>query len=74
MLDIFQCNSPVIIAFYGAFFNENRISICEEYMDGKFLRYQVLYVFFEYMIPPLLTRVTNNKATLAERGCIDLPR
>lgn len=31
----FQCNSPVIIGFYGAFFDENRISICTEFMDGK---------------------------------------
>jgi mitogen-activated protein kinase kinase 5 len=29
-----QCRSPVIISFYGAFFLENRISICAEYMDG----------------------------------------
>ena len=29
-----QCNSRYIIGFYGAFFNENRISICTEYMDG----------------------------------------
>lgn len=32
-----QCNSQYIIGFYGAFFNENRISICTEYMDGKFM-------------------------------------
>ena len=29
-----QCNSRFIIGFYGAFFAENRISICTEYMDG----------------------------------------
>ncbi|ESP00512.1 hypothetical protein LOTGIDRAFT_157785 [Lottia gigantea] len=29
-----KCNSVSIIAFYGAFFNENKISICTEYMDG----------------------------------------
>ena len=29
-----RCNSPVIIAFYGAYFMENRISICAEWMDG----------------------------------------
>ncbi|KAK6179430.1 hypothetical protein SNE40_011791 [Patella caerulea] len=29
-----KCNSASIIAFYGAFFTENRISICTEYMDG----------------------------------------
>lgn len=32
---LFQCHSPVIISFYGAFFLENRISICTEFMDGK---------------------------------------
>ena len=32
---LLQCNSRYIIGFYGAFFNENRISICTEYMDGK---------------------------------------
>ena len=30
-----QCNSNYIIGFYGAFFVENRISICTEYMDGE---------------------------------------
>lgn len=35
----FQCNSPAIIGFYGAFFVENRISICTEFMDGKFTLY-----------------------------------
>ena len=34
-LSIFQCQSPVIIGFYKAFFNENRIYICTEFMDGK---------------------------------------
>lgn len=29
-----KCNSWHIIGFYGAFFSENRISICTEYMDG----------------------------------------
>ncbi|XP_060063676.1 dual specificity mitogen-activated protein kinase kinase 5-like isoform X1 [Ylistrum balloti] len=29
-----KCNSPAIIDFYKAFFVENRISICTEYMDG----------------------------------------
>lgn len=29
-----RCSSPVIISFYGAFFLENRISICTEFMDG----------------------------------------
>ena len=32
---VFQCNSPAIIGFYGAFFIENRISICTEFMDGR---------------------------------------
>ncbi|XP_068745097.1 dual specificity mitogen-activated protein kinase kinase 5-like isoform X1 [Montipora capricornis] len=31
---LFQCSSTFIIEFYGAFFVENRISICTEYMDG----------------------------------------
>lgn len=29
-----KCNTKYIIGFYGAFFQENRISICTEYMDG----------------------------------------
>ncbi|XP_052276707.1 dual specificity mitogen-activated protein kinase kinase 5-like isoform X2 [Dreissena polymorpha] len=34
-LDILcKCNSEAIIGFYGAYFIENRISICTEYMDG----------------------------------------
>ncbi|XP_060592923.1 dual specificity mitogen-activated protein kinase kinase 5-like [Ruditapes philippinarum] len=34
-LDIlYKCHSPSIIGFYGAFFIENRISICTEFMDG----------------------------------------
>ncbi|CAD5122527.1 DgyrCDS10946 [Dimorphilus gyrociliatus] len=31
---LYKCNSPNIIGFYGAFFVENRISICTEYMNG----------------------------------------
>ncbi|KAJ3097475.1 MAP kinase kinase (MEK) [Phlyctochytrium planicorne] len=27
------CNSPYIVSFYGAFMNENNISICMEFMD-----------------------------------------
>ncbi|XP_065059879.1 dual specificity mitogen-activated protein kinase kinase 5-like [Rhopilema esculentum] len=34
-LDIlFQCNSPFVIGFHGAFFTESKISICTEYMNG----------------------------------------
>eukprot|EP00053_Salpingoeca_punica_P006811 m.63635 g.63635 ORF g.63635 m.63635 type:complete len:429 (-) comp13866_c0_seq2:226-1512(-) len=29
-----QCRSPYIIGFVGAYFTENRIKICTEYMDG----------------------------------------
>ena len=32
-----QCDSPYIITFFSAFFLENRISICTEFMDGEFL-------------------------------------
>lgn len=31
---LYKCNSRAIIAFFGAFFTENRISICTEFMDG----------------------------------------
>lgn len=31
-----QCDSPYIITFFSAFFVENRISICTEFMDGEF--------------------------------------
>ncbi|KAL4227617.1 hypothetical protein ACF0H5_013058 [Mactra antiquata] len=31
---LYKCNSPSIIAFYGAFFIENQISICTEFMNG----------------------------------------
>ncbi|PIO34057.1 hypothetical protein AB205_0161640, partial [Aquarana catesbeiana] len=30
---LYKCDSPYIIGFYGAFFAENRISICTEFMD-----------------------------------------
>ncbi|CAI5439749.1 unnamed protein product [Caenorhabditis angaria] len=29
-----KCNSPFIVGFYGAFVDNNDISICMEYMDG----------------------------------------
>lgn len=29
-----KCNSPSIIGYYGAFFTENSISMCTEFMDG----------------------------------------
>lgn len=31
---LYKCDSPYIIKFYSAFFVENRISICTEFMDG----------------------------------------
>uniref|UniRef100_A0A674BAT4 mitogen-activated protein kinase kinase n=1 Tax=Salmo trutta TaxID=8032 RepID=A0A674BAT4_SALTR len=31
---LYKCDSSYIITFYSAFFVENRISICTEYMDG----------------------------------------
>ena len=31
---LFTCNSAYIIEFYGAFFIENKISICTEFMNG----------------------------------------
>ncbi|GFO50343.1 dual specificity mitogen-activated protein kinase kinase 5, partial [Plakobranchus ocellatus] len=31
---LYKCNSRMIISFYGAFFCENCVSICTEYMDG----------------------------------------
>ncbi|KAM9070553.1 dual specificity mitogen-activated protein kinase kinase 5 isoform 1-T1 [Sarcophilus harrisii] len=31
---LYKCDSSYIIGFYGAFFVENRISICTEFMDG----------------------------------------
>ncbi|KAF7669519.1 hypothetical protein LDENG_00179750 [Lucifuga dentata] len=31
---LYKCDSPYIITFYSAFFIENRISICTEFMDG----------------------------------------
>nr|XP_036865845.1 dual specificity mitogen-activated protein kinase kinase 5 [Manis javanica] len=32
---LYKCDSSYIIGFYGAFFVENRISICTEFMDEK---------------------------------------
>ncbi|XP_065672583.1 dual specificity mitogen-activated protein kinase kinase 1 isoform X2 [Hydra vulgaris] len=29
-----ECNSPYIVGFYGAFYNDGEISLCMEYMDG----------------------------------------
>ena len=34
VLCTFQCKSDSIIGFYGAFFKENNIYMCTEYMDG----------------------------------------
>ncbi|XP_012944638.2 dual specificity mitogen-activated protein kinase kinase 5 [Aplysia californica] len=31
---LYKCNSRMIISFFGAFFLENRISMCTEFMDG----------------------------------------
>ncbi|XP_059177146.1 dual specificity mitogen-activated protein kinase kinase 5-like [Physella acuta] len=31
---LYKCDSRMIISFYGAFFYENRVSICTEFMDG----------------------------------------
>ncbi|XP_062843441.1 dual specificity mitogen-activated protein kinase kinase 2b [Trichomycterus rosablanca] len=29
-----ECNSPYIVGFYGAFYNDGEISVCMEHMDG----------------------------------------
>lgn len=31
---LYKCNSRMIISFFGAFFFDNKISICTEFMDG----------------------------------------
>lgn len=31
---LFQCDTQYIIGFHGAFFTENKISICTEFMDA----------------------------------------
>ncbi|KAI5626243.1 dual specificity mitogen-activated protein kinase kinase 5 isoform X1 [Silurus asotus] len=33
---LYKCDSPYIIKFYSAFFVENRISICTEFMDAPY--------------------------------------
>ncbi|XP_014730028.1 PREDICTED: dual specificity mitogen-activated protein kinase kinase 5 [Sturnus vulgaris] len=33
---LYKCDSSYIIGFYGAFFVENRISLCTEFMDGEY--------------------------------------
>ena len=38
---LLQTKSTSIIDFYGAFFVDNRISICTEFMDGKEESYEV---------------------------------
>lgn len=43
---LLQCDSSYIIGFYGAFFVENRISICTEFMDGEFLFYNTFKMSF----------------------------
>lgn len=54
-LMLFQCQSPVIIGFYKAFFNENRIYICTEFMDGEensftIIWFEINYSFTFYII------------------------
>eukprot|EP00038_Savillea_parva_P000031 m.93695 g.93695 ORF g.93695 m.93695 type:complete len:449 (-) comp10012_c0_seq2:109-1455(-) len=34
---LYRCDSPYIIRYYGSFFNENRIMLCTEFMDGPSL-------------------------------------
>lgn len=46
VLFLLQCDSSYIIGFYGAFFVENRISICTEFMDGEFSFYNTLKMNF----------------------------
>ena len=46
---LFQCNSPVIIGFYKAFFVENRISICTEFMDGMYIRRTITFTVYFFI-------------------------
>lgn len=34
MASDFECNSPHIVGFYGAFYSDGEINVCMEYMDG----------------------------------------
>ncbi|GMS98565.1 hypothetical protein PENTCL1PPCAC_20740, partial [Pristionchus entomophagus] len=34
---LLKCTSPFIVGFYGSFVDNNDISICMEYMDGRSL-------------------------------------
>lgn len=47
-LTLFQCQSPVIIGFYKAFFNENRIYICTEFMDGEENSFTIIWFEINY--------------------------
>lgn len=47
-LMLFQCQSPVIIGFYKAFFNENRIYICTEFMDGEENSFTIIWFEINY--------------------------
>jgi hypothetical protein len=47
---LLQCDSSYIIGFYGAFFVENRISICTEFMDGKLSLFNILEMTFGFDI------------------------
>lgn len=47
-LMLFQCQSPVIIGFYKAFFNENRIYICTEFMDGEENSFTIIWFELNY--------------------------
>lgn len=43
-----KCNSPYIVGFYGAFTDNNDISICMEYMDGLSLDVVLKKVHFSH--------------------------
>lgn len=63
-----QCDSPYIITFFSAFFVENRISICTEFMDGEFLcdLSKQLLCFF-------LCQLQLSKRDFGEKSSFSLP-
>ncbi|XP_056600764.1 dual specificity mitogen-activated protein kinase kinase 5 isoform X3 [Triplophysa dalaica] len=54
---LYKCDSPYIIKFYSAFFVENRISICTEFMDGGSL--DVYWKIPEHVLGRIAVAVVN---------------
>uniref|UniRef100_A0A8C4F5H2 mitogen-activated protein kinase kinase n=1 Tax=Dicentrarchus labrax TaxID=13489 RepID=A0A8C4F5H2_DICLA len=69
---LYKCDSPYIITFFSAFFVENRISICTEFMDGEYSHAVVKGLTYLWSLKILHRDVKPSNMLVNTRGQVKL--